>query len=146
MDPHTGEVLALVSRPVFDPNAFAVRITRDQWSKYITDPDKPLLDNAIQAQLAPGSTFKIVMSVAGLEANVAQNMVVNCQGGGTFYGRFFACDAHHGRVDIHNAIPLSCDTYYYTLAQRLGIDVISRRPASTCRMKSTASCLPRNGS
>jgi penicillin-binding protein 2 len=125
MDPHTGEVLALVSRPTFDPNAFAVRITRDQWSKYITDPDKPLLDNAIQAQLAPGSTFKIVMSVAGLEANVAQNMVVNCQGGGTFYGRFFACDAHHGRVDIHNAIPLSCDTYYYTLAERLGIGVIS---------------------
>jgi penicillin-binding protein 2 len=125
MDPHTGEVLALVSRPTFDPNEFSVRISRSQWSKYMTDPDHPLLDNAIQAQLAPGSTFKIIMSVAGLESNVAQNMVVNCAGGGTFYGRFFACDAHHGRVDIHNAIPLSCDTYYYTLAERLGIGPIA---------------------
>jgi len=125
MDPHTGEVLALVSRPTFDPNEFSVRISRSQWSKYMTDPDHPLLDNAIQAQLAPGSTFKIVMSVAGLEAGVAQNLAVNCAGGGTFYGRFFACDAHHGHVDIHNAIPLSCDTYYYTLAERLGIGTIS---------------------
>jgi penicillin-binding protein 2 len=125
MDPHTGEVLALVSRPAFDPNEFSVRISRNQWSKYMTDPDHPLLDNAIQAQLAPGSTFKIVMSVAGLEAGVAQNLAVNCQGGGNFYGRFFACDAHHGAVNIHNAIPLSCDTYYYTLAERLGIGTIS---------------------
>ena len=125
MDPHTGEVLAMVSHPTFDPNAFSVRISRNQWSKYMTDPEHPLLNNAIQAQLAPGSTFKIIMSVAGLEANVAQSLVVNCQGGGVFYGRFFACDKHHGRVDIQNAIPYSCDTYYYTLAQRLGIGIIS---------------------
>ena len=125
MDPHTGEVLALVSRPVFDPNAFSVRITRDLWKKYMLDPDHPLLDNAIQAQLAPGSTFKIIMSVAGLEANVAQTMRVNCQGGASFYGHYFKCDAHHGLVTIANAIPLSCDTFYYTLAQRLGIDTIS---------------------
>ena len=125
MDPHTGEVLALVSRPVFDPNAFSVRITRDLWKKYMLDPDHPLLDNAIQAQLAPGSTFKIIMSVAGLEANVAQNLRVNCQGGASFYGHYFKCDAHHGLVTIANAIPLSCDTFYYTLAQRLGIDTIS---------------------
>ncbi len=65
------------------------------------------------------------MSVAGLEENVAQTLKVNCQGGASFYGRFFACDAHHGNVDIHNAIPLSCDTYYYTLAERLGITKIA---------------------
>lgn len=125
LDPHTGEVLAMVSRPIFDPNRFAVKIGRDDWNKLMTDPDKPLLNKAIQAQLAPGSTFKVIMSVAGLEENVAQTLKVNCQGGGTFYGRYFACDAHHGNVDIHNSIPLSCDTYYYTLAERLGITKIA---------------------
>lgn len=125
LDPHTGEVLALVSRPTFDPNDFAVRISRGDWDKLITDPNHPLMDKAIQAQLAPGSTFKIVMSVAGLQEGIAQNLHVDCQGGATFYGHFFACDQRHGLVTIHNAIPLSCDTYFYTLAQRLGIDKIA---------------------
>jgi penicillin-binding protein 2 len=126
MDPHTGEILALASRPTFDPNAFAVRLTKAYWSSIINDPDHPLLDKAIQAQLAPGSTFKIIMSVAGLEENVAQDLHVQCNGGATFFGHFYACDKHHGAVDIHNAIPLSCDTYYYTLANRLGIDTIAK--------------------
>ena len=126
MDPHTGEILAMVSRPVFDPNRFAVRIGRDDWNSLVTDPNHPLLNKAIQAQLAPGSTFKVIMSVAGLEENVAQTLKVNCQGGASFYGRFFACDARHGNVDIHNSIPLSCDTYYYTLAERLGITKIAK--------------------
>src|SRR5712675_1992634 len=61
MDPRTGEILAMVSRPTFDPNNFAIRVSRDQWGKLVNDPDKPLLNKAIQAQLAPGSTFKIIM-------------------------------------------------------------------------------------
>ena len=125
IDPHTGAVLALVSRPSFDPNDFSVRVSRGEWNKLITDPRHPLLDKAIQAQLAPGSTFKIIMSLAGLESNVAQDLKVNCTGGATFYGRFFACDKRHGPVDILHAIPLSCDTYYYTLAARLGIEKIA---------------------
>ena len=125
INPHTGAVLALVSRPAFDPNDFSVRVSRDEWNKLITDPRHPLLDKAIQAQLAPGSTFKIIMSLAGLEDNVAQDLKVNCTGGATFYGRFFACDKRHGPVDILHAIPLSCDTYYYTLAERLGIEKIA---------------------
>ncbi len=125
MDPHTGAVLALVSRPAFDPNDFSVRVSRDEWNKLITDPRHPLLDKAIQAQLAPGSTFKIIMSLAGLEDNVAQDLRVVCNGGAVFYGRFFACDKRHGPVDILHAIPLSCDTYYYTLAERLGIEKIA---------------------
>ncbi len=125
MDPHTGAVLALVSRPAFDPNDFSVRVSRDEWNKLITDPRHPLLDKAIQAQLAPGSTFKIIMSLAGLENNVAQELKVVCNGGATFYGRFFACDKRHGPVDILHAIPMSCDTYYYTLAERLGIEKIA---------------------
>ncbi len=65
------------------------------------------------------------MSVAGLQEGVAQDLHVGCAGGATFYGHFFACDAHHGSVDIHNAIPYSCDTFFYTLANKLGIDTIA---------------------
>ncbi|MGB6190861.1 MAG: penicillin-binding protein 2, partial [Terracidiphilus sp.] len=126
MDPRNGEILAMVSRPSFDPNAFAVRIDRSEWNKLITDPDHPLLNKAIQAQLAPGSTFKILMSVAGLQEGLAQNMHVMCNGGANFYGHFYHCDERHGMVDIHNAIPMSCDTFYYTLADRLGIDRIAK--------------------
>ena len=125
INPHTGAVLALVSRPAFNPNDFSVRVSRDEWNKLVTDPRHPLLDKAIQAQLAPGSTFKIIMSLAGLENGIAQNMTVNCTGGGVFYGRYFACDHHHGLVDILHAIPKSCDTFYYTLAERLGIEKIA---------------------
>jgi len=127
IDPHTGEVLALVSRPVFDPNAFAVRITRDEWNKYITDPEHPLMNKAIQAQLAPGSTFKIIMSLAGLEEGVAQDMHVHCSGGVNLFGTYQRCWVHsgHGDVNIDKAIYQSCDVFFYTLAARLGIEKIA---------------------
>ena len=125
MDPRNGEILALVSHPSYDPNAFAVRINRKDWNDLITNPNHPLMNKAIQDQLAPGSTFKIIMSAAGLQEGVAQDMHVNCVGGGTFYGRFFHCDHHHGVLNISQAIPLSCDTFFYTLAQKLGIDTIA---------------------
>ena len=126
MDPRNGEILALVSHPSYDPNAFAVRINRADWNQLITNPNHPLMNKAIQDQLAPGSTFKIIMSAAGLQEGVAQDMRVNCVGGGTFYGRFFHCDHHHGVLNISQAIPLSCDTFFYTLAQKLGIDTIAK--------------------
>jgi penicillin-binding protein 2 len=127
IDPHTGEVLALVSRPAFDPNAFAVRITRNEWNKYITDPDHPLMNKAIQAQLAPGSTFKIIMALAGLEEGVAQDMTVHCAGGVNLFGTYQRCWVHagHGAVNVDKAIYQSCDVYFYTLAARLGIDKIA---------------------
>ena len=126
MDPRNGEILAMVSHPSYDPNAFAVRINHADWDKLITNPNHPLMNKAIQDQLAPGSTFKIIMSAAGLQEGVAQDMHVNCVGGGTFYGRFFHCDRHHGVLNIEQAIPLSCDTFFYTLAQKLGIDIIAK--------------------
>ena len=126
MDPRNGEILALVSHPSYDPNAFAVRFNRADWNQLITNPNHPLMNKAIQDQLAPGSTFKIIMSAAGLQEGVAQDMRVNCVGGGTFYGRFFHCDHHHGVLNISQAIPLSCDTFFYTLAQKLGIDTIAK--------------------
>ncbi|HEY6376083.1 MAG TPA: penicillin-binding protein 2 [Edaphobacter sp.] len=126
MDPHTGEILALVSRPTFDPNEFSVRLSKSYWNEILNNSDHPLLNKAIQAQLAPGSTFKIIMSYAGLEENEAQTMHVPCSGGASFYGHFFACDKRHGMVDIQHAIPWSCDTFYYTLANKLGIDTIAK--------------------
>ncbi|HEY1271350.1 MAG TPA: penicillin-binding transpeptidase domain-containing protein, partial [Terriglobales bacterium] len=85
---------------------------------------------AIQAQLAPGSVFKIIMATAGLQEGIAQDLVVNCGGGKTFYGRFFKCwilgHGSHGTVNISKAIYQSCDSYFYTLAEKLGIDRIAK--------------------
>src|ERR1700675_1210277 len=116
MDPRNGEILAMVSRPTFNPNDFAVRVSRDQWSKLVNDDDHPLLNKAIQAQLAPGSTFKIIMATAGLQEGVAQDMHVICNGGATFYGRYFKCwvtaeHRTHGMVEISKAIYQSCDVF-----------------------------------
>jgi len=131
MDPRNGEILAMVSRPTFDPNDFAVRISRDEWTKLVNDDDHPLLNKAIQAQLAPGSTFKIIMATAGLQEGIAQDMHVNCTGGANFYGRYFKCwvvaeHRTHGSVDISKAIYQSCDVFFYTLAERLGIGRIAK--------------------
>jgi len=101
-----------------------------------------LMNKAIQDQLAPGSTFKIIMSAAGLQEGVAQDMHVNCVGGGSFYGRFFHCDKHHGVLNISQAIPLSCDTFFYTLAQKLGIDTIARYAISFGLSQKTGIDLP----
>jgi penicillin-binding protein 2 len=128
MDPHTGEILAMVSRPTFNPNDFTVKISRDEWNKLANDPDKPLLNKAIQAQLAPGSTFKILMATAGWQENIAQTLNVHCNGGATFYGRRFGCwvKTGHGAVDLTKAIYQSCDVFFYTLAEKLGIDRIAK--------------------
>ena len=131
MDPRTGEILAMVSRPTFDPNDFAVRVSRDQWSKLVNDEDHPLLNKAIQAQLAPGSTFKIIMATAGLQEGIAQDLKVDCTGGAEFYGRYFKCwvvaeHRTHGITDITKAIYQSCDVYFYTLAEKLGIEKIAK--------------------
>ena len=142
MDPHTGEILAMVSRPTFDPNQFAVRLTRAYWAQILNDPNHPLLNKTIQAQLAPGSTFKIIMSLAGLQEGVARAMHVVCNGGGTFFGHYFACDKHHGMVDIDHAIPWSCDTFYYTLAERLGIDTIAKYATAVGLSQKTGIDLP----
>src|SRR6185503_11339757 len=132
MDPHTGEILAMVSRPTFDPNAFAVRISSKEWSKLVNDPDKPLLNRAIQAQLAPGSTFKIIMSVAGWQEGVAKDLNVQCNGGAEFYGRRFGCwvKGGHGPVDLTKAIYQSCDVFFYNLANKLGINRIAQYATS----------------
>ena len=130
LDPRTGEILAMASHPAPDPNAFAVRIPREEWKQLNEDPDKPLLNRAIQAQLAPGSVFKIMMAAAMLESQVIpEDFSVYCPGTADFYGRTFRCHAWrkggHGWVDLHKAIVQSCDIYFYNVGKRLGIERIS---------------------
>src|SRR5580693_1738316 len=151
MNPRNGEILAMVSRPTFDPNDFAVKISRDEWNKLVDDPDHPLLNKAIQAQLAPGSVFKIIMATAGLQEGVAQNMHVNCGGGATFYGRYFKCwvlSEHrvHGAVEISKAIYQSCDVFFYTLAEKLGIDRIAKYATAFGLGQKTGIDLPQEAS
>jgi len=129
LDPRNGEVLAMVSRPAFDPNKFATRIRPEDWKELISNPDNPLLNRAIQAQLAPGSTFKPIVALAGLETGVIDdNFRVRCPGGATFYGRYFKCwvKGGHGVVDLHKGIVQSCDVFFYNVGNRLGIDDIAR--------------------
>jgi penicillin-binding protein 2 len=130
LDPRSGEVLAMVSHPAANPNDFAVRISNKEWKDLNDDPDKPMLNRAIQAQLAPGSVFKIIMATAMLEDKVPpENFTTFCPGYATFYGRQFKCwvygKSSHGTVDLHTAITKSCDIFFYNVGQRLGIDRIS---------------------
>ncbi len=127
MDAHTGEVLAMVSRPTVDPNDFAVSISSKEWAKLNSDPETPLMNRAIQAQLAPGSVFKVVMATAMLESKaIPQNYSVYCAGSAQFYGRTFHCDHSHGLVDLHKGIVASCDVFFYNVGKMLGIDIISK--------------------
>jgi len=151
MDPHTGEILAMVSGPTYDPNDFAVHVSRDEWNKLVTDPDKPLLNKAIQAQLAPGSTFKIIMSMAGWQEGIAQNMHVHCNGSADFYGRNSKCWVYflhqaHGEVDLTKAIYQSCDVFFYTLADKLGINRIAKYASELGLGQKTGIDLPQEAS
>ena len=125
IDPRTGGVLALVSRPSFDPNEFAHGLSRARWQELTTDPSHPLLDRAIQAAYPPGSTFKIVTSLAGLSDGVLdENTHFQGCGGGYWYGgRFFRCWQHsgHGSLALVDALAHSCDVYYYQVGLKLGV-------------------------
>jgi penicillin-binding protein 2 len=134
LDPRTGEVLAMVSRPTPDANDFAVRISADQWKSLNDDPLHPLLNRAIQAQLAPGSVFKIVTATAMLEDHVPEEgFKTFCPGYGTFFGRQYHCWVYyaktgprtHGVLSLHDAILKSCDVFFYNVGMRLGIDRLS---------------------
>jgi len=128
LDPHTGEVLAMVSAPSYDPNRFVGGIAAKTWKSYVEDPDKPMLNRSIQAQLAPGSIFKPIMGLAALSTGVVnRSFQVHCGGGQSFYGRFFRChrSAGHGWVDLEKALVESCDVYFYTVGKELGVDRIA---------------------
>jgi len=128
LDPRSGEVLAMVSRPTFDPNKFSVRIRPKDWKEILDNPDHPLMNKAIQAQQAPGSTFKPFTALAGLESGAIQDDTpVHCSGGVSLYGTYQHCweKKGHGTVTLHNGIVRSCDVYFYTIGAKMGIDNIA---------------------
>ncbi len=129
LEPSTGEVLALSSLPAYDPNAFAAGIARSAWNGLLTDPLRPLNNRAIQGRYSPGSTFKIPVAVAGLEEGViSPETRIFCGGGATFYGRYFKCHkaGGHGSVSMREALEKSCNVYFYTLGNLLGVDRIHK--------------------
>jgi penicillin-binding protein 2 len=145
LDPRSGEVLSLVSLPAYDPNRFAVGIDRATWSALNTDKLRPLQNRALQGRYSPGSTFKIVVAAAALEEGVASpDYRVFCPGGATFYGRYFRCHekAGHGSVDMRHALEKSCNVYFYTLGNMLGIDRIHKWAAALGLADKTGIDLP----
>ncbi len=127
LDPRTGEVIALTSLPAYDPNVFASGIDRAAWASLTTDRLKPMNNRLIQGTYSPGSTFKIVMAVAGLmEGVITPETQVFCPGHATWYGRTFKCNAAHGTVAVRAAIERSCNVFFYHVGSKLSIDTINR--------------------
>jgi penicillin-binding protein 2 len=128
LDPRNGEVLAMVSRPAFDPNKFAGRIRTKDWTEINQNPENPLFNRAIGAQFAPGSTFKPFVLLGGLDAGtVDDSTTAYCPGSGTYYGRTFKCHraGGHGVVDLHRAMVVSCDIFFYNIGNRTSVDKIA---------------------
>jgi penicillin-binding protein 2 len=127
MDPRNGEILAVASTPTYDPNIFAGKVSPEAWTAILHDPRRPLHDRAIASFYAPGSTFKVVMAIAGLETGtVSPGTKVTCRGSVNLYGRNFLCwkKGGHGTVSIEKALAHSCNVYFYTLGKNLGIEPI----------------------
>jgi penicillin-binding protein 2 len=128
MDPRNGEILAMASLPSFDPNVFVKESTtpegRRKIANYYTNEERPLLNRAIQGRYHPGSTWKIPLSVAGLQqgAITVKNSNVACGGGITIGNKFTRCMGSHGSPPVDYAITKSCDGYYYRLALKMGVD------------------------
>jgi penicillin-binding protein 2 len=129
LDPRDGQVLSLVSLPAYDPNDFTSGIDTATWAALSTDELRPLQNRAIQGRYSPGSTFKIVVATAALEEGlVTPDFRVNCGGGASFFGRYFQCHLRggHGSVDLRHALEKSCNVYFYTLGNMLGVDRIHK--------------------
>jgi penicillin-binding protein 2 len=129
LDIHSGAILTMVSTPAFDPNVFARGIKTEEWRGLIKDRLRPLSNRATQGQYPPGSTFKIVMAIAGLEEGVLQPEARISDPGYYFFGNRQFRDwkkGGHGSVDLHRAIVESCDVYFYQLGPRIGIDRIAK--------------------
>ncbi len=128
LDPNNGEILVLASRPSFDPNRFAARLSRDEWESLLETPGDPLQNKALQSTFSPGSIFKVVVALAGLEQGVVDgNNTAFCNGSITLYGHPFRCwnRGGHGRVNLVEAIQHSCNIYFYQLGQKLGIEQLA---------------------
>jgi penicillin-binding protein 2 len=128
LDPRTGDVLAMASRPGFDPNVLSRELTPKQWADIVQDEGRPLNNRASQGQYPPGSVFKVMMAAAALETKtVTPETSIFCNGGYQF-GRRLYHDwkaGGHGAVDLRRALVQSCDVYFYTIGQRMGIETMA---------------------
>ena len=128
LDVRTGEILAMVSRPAFDPNVFARGIRLAEWKALVDDRKRPLNNKSVQGTYPPGSTYKVVMAAAALEEGVVTPFTTLHCGGGLYFGnRTFRCwrPQGHGAVNVHEALVQSCDVFFYQVGQRLGVDTIA---------------------
>jgi penicillin-binding protein 2 len=125
LDCLTGDILCLASMPAYDPNAFTDGISQNEWKMLAQDERKPLLNKALNGLYPPGSTFKPMVAMALLQAGIDPRARVNCPGGFQLGNRFFRCLGRHGGMNMHTAIAKSCNTYFYAMGRRAGIDIIS---------------------
>ena len=128
MDVNTGEVLAFVSKPGFDPALFSGKMPADTWKEYLEDKRHPLENKALTGQYPPGSTFKIITALAGLEdGKIDEKTTVNCVGSYKLGNSIFNCWKRHGHgvTNLKKALRESCDVYFYQLGERLGVDRIA---------------------
>jgi penicillin-binding protein 2 len=125
LDCLTGDILAMASMPAYDPNSFTDGISQKEWKMLSQDERKPLLNKSLNGLYPPGSTFKPMVAMALLQAGIDPEQHVNCPGGYQLGNRFFRCLGRHGSMTMHTAIARSCNTYFYTMGRRAGIDVIS---------------------
>ena len=125
MDIYTGEIIAMHSSPSFDPNLFLYGISIDKWKSITENPLKPLINKTLSGLYSPGSTIKPIVALSALENNViSPDFKVNCTGKMEMYGQTYHCwkKKGHGVVDLRNAIKQSCDSYFYEMSRRLGVD------------------------
>ena len=125
MDIYTGEIVAMQSSPSFDPNLFLFGINQDDWQLIRNNPLKPLVNKTLSGLYSPGSTFKPMVALSALENGIIdENFKVNCTGKIEMYGQTYHCwkKRGHGVVDLKSAMKQSCDTYFYEIARKLGVD------------------------
>lgn len=128
LDPRTGEVLAMVSSPSYNPNVYSRRFTPEVWKTILSNPFRIEVNRATQGLYSPGSVFKVVMGMAGFSNNVINpSTTFYCSGSERFSGRRFRCWKRegHGAVNFERAIKISCDIYFYNVGERLGVDRIA---------------------
>ena len=128
MDIYTGSIIAMQSSPSFDPNLFVFGITKDDWELIRNNPMKPLVNKTLQGNYSPGSTIKPIVALSALENGIIDtNFTVKCTGKTEMYGQTYHCwkKEGHGFVSLRNAMKVSCDTYFYEIARKLGVDRLS---------------------
>ena len=128
MDIYTGSIIAMNSSPSFDPNLFVFGISKDDWQLIRNDPMKPLVNKTLQGNYSPGSTIKPIVALSALENGIINpKFTVKCTGKTEMYGQTYHCwkKKGHGFVDLRNAMKQSCDTYFYEISRRLGVDKLS---------------------